>query len=85
MNILTVSNDAGQVPFEIVHTNVFKPVDIPATAVEGEPGVDTIPLPVITDQLPEPMIGVLPFKVEDDVQIVESNPALEIVGNASTI
>ncbi len=61
--IVTVSLDAGQVPFEIVHTNVFTPTDKLVTPEVGELGVVTVELPTMTVHAPVPTVGVLPARV----------------------
>ena len=50
-------------PFEIVHCKTFTPKPKPVTALVGEVGLDIVPLPAITDQLPVPVTGVLPANV----------------------
>lgn len=74
----------GQVPFEVVHTNEFTPVDNPVTGEVFNVGVVTVDVPVSTDQTPVPIAGIFEFKVELDAQIVKSLPALEGVGLEST-
>lgn len=59
------------------------PILIPVTADEFDVGDETIPVPAITDQTPVPTIGTLAFNVEDDEQIVESNPAFDAVGKSN--
>ena len=81
----TVSEEVGHVPFEIVHTKVFSPVLIPVIEEVGEVGVVIIPLPVTTVQLPIPIPGILPFKEEDEKQMIESIPALALVGKGSIV
>jgi hypothetical protein len=78
--ITTVSDDGGQLPFEIVHTKVFTPTLIPITSDEGEEGVVITPLPDKSVQTPVPTIGVFPFKNEVEEQLIKSIPAFAIVG-----
>ena len=61
--IVTVSLDAGHVPFVIVHTNVFAPTVKPVTPDVGELGVVTVALPAMTVHAPVPTVGVLPASV----------------------
>ena len=61
---------AAQVPFVIVHTNVFSPVVNPVTPLLGLFAVVTTPVPAITVQAPVPMVGVLAAKVAVGAQIV---------------
>ena len=59
-----------QVPFVIVHTNVFTPVVKPVTPEVGEAGVVTVAVPAVTVQTPVPIIGVLAAKVDVALQMV---------------
>ncbi len=61
--IVTVSREAGHVPFEIVHTNVFAPTDKLVTPEVGELGVVTVELPAITVHAPVPTLGEFPASV----------------------
>ncbi len=83
VNII-VSVDDAQVPLLIVQTNVLMPTDKPETAELGDAGLETVPVPETNVQFPTPITGVFPFKIEIAEHSVESNPALEIVGNGST-
>ena len=47
----------GQVPFVIVHTNVFTPVVKPVTPLAGDVGVVTVAVPAVTVQSPVPTTG----------------------------
>jgi hypothetical protein len=47
--------------------------------------LETLADPATTVHIPDPIAGVLPFSVENEVQIVESNPAFAAVGKLSTI
>ena len=60
----------GQVPFVIVHTNVFTPVVKPVTPEVGLVGVVTAPVPAVTVQSPVPIAGVLAARVDVGEQIV---------------
>lgn len=81
----TVSVVGTQVPFEIVHTNTLTPTLTPVIEDVGDVGLVIVPLPETIVHKPVPTIGVLPFSVADDAQIIKSEPALAIVGNASTL
>ena len=61
--MMTVSLEAGQVAFVIVHTNVFAPTDNPVTPEVGELGVVTVELPAMTVHAPVPTDGVFPARV----------------------
>ena len=76
--------ELGHVPFEIVHTKEFVPVDKPVTEDVFKVGLVTEEPPVITDQTPVPIVGIFEFNVVVDAQMVKSVPALEIVGYEST-
>ena len=68
--MLIVSVLAAQVPFVIVHTNVFTPVVNPVTPLFGSLAVVTTPVPAITVQAPVPTVGVLAASVAVGAQIV---------------
>ena len=59
-----------QVPFVIVHTNVFTPVVNPVTPEVGEAGVVTVAVPAVTVQAPVPTVGVFAANVAVELQIV---------------
>ena len=59
-----------QVPFVIVHTNVFTPVVNPVTPLVGLAGVVTVAVPAVTVQSPVPKVGVFAAKVAVGEQIV---------------
>ena len=80
--IVTVSLEAGQVPLLIVHTNVLAPRDNPVTPEVAEPGVVTVALPAITVHTPVPAEGALPPNVAVVKQLIWSNPAFAVVGDA---
>ena len=75
----------GQVPFVIVHTNVFTPVVKPVTPLVGLVGVVTVAVPAVTVQSPVPTVGVLAASVAVGLQMVWSAPAAATVGNWSTL
>ena len=55
--MLIASVLGGQVPFVIVHTNVFTPVVKPVTPELGLVGVVTVAVPAVTVQSPVPIVG----------------------------
>lgn len=67
-------------PFEILHLKIFAPTLNPVTADVGELGLVAVPVPETNDQVPVPIVGVFPAKVDELVQIVWSGPALATVG-----
>jgi len=73
--IITVSVEFGQMPFEIVQTKVFIPTLNPVAFEEGEVGVVTIPVPLITVHTAVPTKGVFPSSSAVDEQRVWSAPA----------
>ena len=75
----------GQVPLVIVQTNVFTPVVNPVTPDVGLVGVVTTPVPAVTVHAPVPTVGALAAKVAVAEHIVWSGPALDTVGNWSTL
>ena len=81
--IVTVSVVEGQVPLDIVQTNVLMPLLMPVMPQIGDDGDVNVPVPTIAVQRPVPMAGVFPFKVEVAAQMVESKPALAAEGNGS--
>lgn len=83
--MVTLSADGGQVPFEIVQTNVFVPTLNPLTPGVAEVVDVRVPVPAVIVHIPDPIIGMFPFKTEAVEQIVESNPALATVGKGSII
>jgi hypothetical protein len=76
--------EAGQAPLEIVHTKTFAPVLRPVTVELFEDGVVTVAPPLETLQEPVPTDGELADNVTEEEQTVWLEPALEIVGGAST-
>ena len=59
-----------QVPFVIVHTNVFTPVVKPVTPDVGDVGVVTVAVPAVTVHAPVPVVGVFAANVAVAEQIV---------------
>jgi len=78
--IVTVSRDDVQVPLLMVQTNELGPRERPVTPEEGLVGVVTAPVPAMTVQIPEPIVGVFPASVAVDEHAVWSNPAFAVVG-----
>ena len=74
-----------QVPFVIVHTNVFTPVVKPVTPLVGLVGVVTVAVPAVTVHNPGPTVGALAASVAVGLQMVWSAPAAATVGNWSTL
>ena len=60
------------------------PLDKAVTVEVFNVGVVMEDVPVITDQIPVPIEGILEFKVAVEAQIVKSVPALAGVGFGST-
>lgn len=69
-NMTTVSGELGQVPNDVVHTNVLIPFVNPETGELLIVLVRTEPPPFTTDHEPKPMVGVLPLNTVVDEQIV---------------
>ena len=59
-----------QVPLVIVHSKILSPTDKPVTAVAGDREFVILPPPEINDQVPTPVVGVLPANVADVAQTV---------------
>ena len=59
-----------QVPFVMVHTNVFTPVVNPVTPEFGSVTSVTTPVPAVTVQSPVPIVGAFAAKVAVGLQIV---------------
>lgn len=85
--IVILSEEGGQVPFEIDHCNVADdPITSPVTPDVGDAGVVTVAVPDATDHAPVPTAGVLPAKVVVVVlHNVWSGPALAAEGEAYTV
>ena len=76
----------AQTPLLIVHCKTFVPVGKPVTELFGDVVFVIMPLPYVTDHVPEPTSGVFAFKtvVLFKTQSVCVGPAFEIVGTWST-
>jgi hypothetical protein len=81
---ITSSNDAGQLPFVIVHLNVaLVPAGIPVTVVFLNDGVVMVAVPLTKVHKPVPVVGLLPFNVKLPLlHCVWSVLALATVGDA---
>ena len=82
--ITTSSVDIAQTPFVMVHLNVFAPTPKPVSPDVGVDGVVIVPVPVIKVHAPVPINGVFPARDVLSRQIVWSEPALAVVGTASS-
>ena len=79
---MVMSSTLGvQVPLVIVQVKVLIPVVIPVTPDVGLVGVVTVPVPAVTVQSPVPIAGMFAARVAVGLQIVWSDPALEVVGS----
>ena len=79
---MVIASELGvQVPFVIVHTNVFTPVVKPVTPLVGLLGTVTTPVPAVTVQAPVPTVGAFAASVAVAEHIVWSAPAAAVVGN----
>jgi MFS superfamily sulfate permease-like transporter len=83
--IVTKSSEGEQVPFEILHLKTFAPTLNPVTADVGKFTFVIVPVPETKDQVPVPVVGVFPVKLDELAQIVWSIPALAVVGGGSTV
>lgn len=68
--IVTVSVEFGQIPFEIVQTNVFIPTLNPVTFEVGEVGVVIVPVPLILLHVAVPVVGLFPLSSVLEAQSV---------------
>ena len=68
--ITTVSRETGQVPFVLVHLNLFAPTLKPFTVEVGEDGETIVPVPATSDQEPLPVVIVFPANDDEELQIV---------------
>jgi len=82
---VTVLVDAGQTPFEIVHTNLFVPLLKPVTGLFEEAGLTTEAVPVTTVHTAVPVTGVLALRVAVLAHTVCVVPALDAVGGWLTV
>ncbi len=80
--MVTLSKDAAQTPFEIVHLKTLFPMESPDTPEVGEVALTKIAVPEIMVQIPFPMDGEFAERVVTVEQIVWSFPALAVVGAA---
>jgi hypothetical protein len=78
--MITSSWESGQTLFETVQRKVFCPTVKPATPELGEDGMVITPVPEISVQVPEPVVGVFPANAPAAVQTAWSGPALAVVG-----
>ena len=69
-SMITSSIDGEQVPLEMVHRKVLTPTLNPVTPDDGDDGVVTTPLPVITVHAPVPTAGLFPARVAEVAQTV---------------
>lgn len=67
---VTSAMEGLQVPFEIVHLNIFVPLLKPVIKLPGLVAFAKVPLPLISDQMPVPMDGVFAAIVASVSQIV---------------
>ena len=67
---ITSSNDGGQLPLEIVQRKVFAPTPMAVKPEIGDVGVVIVAVPETKVHNPVPTTGVLPVRVEVEVQIV---------------
>ena len=79
--IITSSEDAKQVPLEMVHLKTFVPKPKFVKPDEEELGEVMVPCPDIIVHKPEPTIGLLPESVAlyTPQALIISDPALEMV------
>ena len=80
--MVTLSEEAAQTPFEIVHRKTLFPIESPETPDVGEVALSKMALPEITVQIPVPIIGEFAESVATVEQIVWSLPAFAAVGAA---
>ena len=82
--MVMLSEEAAQVPFEIVQLKTLFPTESPETPDVGEVTSSKMAVPEITVQIPLPTIGTFPFKELVVLQIFWSIPAFAVVGFSST-
>lgn len=63
----------------MVQRKTISPFPKPVTAVLALAGEEMLPVPLITDHKPVPVVGVFPERVVVVAQIVCGGPALEVV------
>src|SRR5437773_11582673 len=56
--VMVTLEESAQAPLVIFHLKTFAPVPKPVTVVVGLVGVVIVPLPLTSDQVPEPTEGV---------------------------
>lgn len=78
--MITVSFEAGQVPFTMLQTNTFWPMLSPVTDEVAEFTLPNVPLPDASDQVPVPVVGTLAAKADELEQICWLAPAFDTVG-----
>ena len=78
--MLTESLDVVQLPFEMLHNNLFVPALNPVMVVLARVESANIAVPDSTVHLPVPEVGVLPARVALVPHTVWSEPALAVVG-----
>jgi len=85
--MFTSSVDAGQDALEIVHLSVTdEPAESPVTVDVGDAGVVMVQEPETIDQVPVPVVGVLPANIVlVTLHKLWSGPASATVGAASTV
>jgi len=83
--MVTVSEEAGQEPFAMVHTNLLFPLERPETEETAELTELIVPVPPTRVHVPVPVVAVLAEKTEVVAHITWSLPAFESVGKASTL
>ena len=83
----TVDVDGGQVALVIVQVNVaLVPAAIPVTPELNKAGDVIVAVPLVTVQIPDPIVGLFPAKVNvDRLHWAIAVPALDTVGKASLV
>jgi len=82
--MVTVLTLLAQVPLDTVQVNTFVPTTKPLTALLNAEGL-AIVAPDVVLQTPEPMVGLLPAKVDVVKQVVWFVPATDTEGLASLL
>ena len=83
--IVTWSLEAVQEPLVIVQANTFAPTLRPVTELVGEFALPKLPVPLITDHVPVPVVAVLPARVALVAHTSWSGPAFAVVGVADRV